>query len=108
MLRDANITLDNISDYREIEDHVASFLFERFKNEWSDVNVNRQDSRSGSGRNKLRKYKQEYKWVSLRQNLSSGFPTMRGSVQSPQLHRLARLLKCRMKQVEIKYFSVSE
>ena len=39
MLRDADITLDTISECREIKDNVASFLFDRFKNEWiGDVN----------------------------------------------------------------------
>ena len=33
------------------------------------------------------------KWASSRENLSSGFPTKRGSNQSPQLQRLARKMK---------------
>ena len=32
-------------------------------------------------------------WASMRQNLSSRFPTKRVSKQSPQLQRLARKLK---------------
>ena len=35
-------------------------------------------------------------WASTQQNLSSGFPTKRGSNQSPQLQRLARKLKFRL------------
>ena len=39
LLRDADITFDNISECREIKDSVARFLFDRFKNEWlGDVN----------------------------------------------------------------------
>ena len=34
-------------------------------------------------------------------NLSSGFPTKRDSNQSPELLRLARKLKFRLKQVKI-------
>ena len=34
-----------------------------------------------------------YIWASLRENLSLGFPTKRVSNQSPQLQRLARILK---------------
>ena len=49
-----------------------------------------------------------YKWVSLWQNLSSGFPTKQGSNQSPLLQRLARKLKFCLKEVEIWYFPVSE
>ena len=59
MLRDADITLDTISDYREIKDNVASFLSDRFKNEWLD-NVNK----LWKLKNKLRTYsqhKQDYK-----------------------------------------------
>ena len=48
------------------------------------------------------------KWASSRQYLSSGFPTKRDSNQSPQLQRLARTLKFRLKQVEIWYLPVSE
>ena len=40
-------------------------------------------------------------WASSRENLSSGFPTKRDSNQSPQLQTLARILKFRMKQVEM-------
>ena len=36
---------------------------------------------------------QDIIWASLRENLSSGFPTKRVSKQSPQLQRLARKLK---------------
>ena len=36
---------------------------------------------------------ERYIWASTRQNLSSGFPTKRVSNQSPQLQRLARILK---------------
>ena len=36
--------------------------------------------------------------VSLRENLSSGFPTKQVSNQSPQHQRLARILKFRLKQ----------
>ena len=32
-------------------------------------------------------------WASSRENLSSGFPSKRVSIQSPQLQRLARKLK---------------
>ena len=48
--------------------------------------------------------------VSTLQNLSSGFPTKRDSNQSPQLQRRTRILKIRLKQVEIwyMYLSVSE
>ena len=39
ILRNADITLDNICDYRVIKYHIASFLFGRFKIEWlGDVN----------------------------------------------------------------------
>ena len=40
-----------------------------------------------------------YIWASLRQNLSLGFPSKRDSNQSPQLQRLAGILKFRLKQV---------
>ena len=37
-------------------------------------------------------------WAAVRENLSSVFPTKRHSNQSPQLQRLARKLKFRVKQ----------
>ena len=39
------------------------------------------------------RWNNEIKWVSPRENLSSGFPTQWDSNQSAQLHRLARQLK---------------
>ena len=47
-------------------------------------------------------------WASLRENLSSGFPTKRVSKQSPQLQRLARKLNFHLWQVYIWYFPKSE
>ena len=40
-------------------------------------------------------------WASSRENLSTGFPTKGGSNQSPQLQRLARILKFCLNQVLI-------
>ena len=38
-------------------------------------------------------------WVSSRENLSSGFPTLRDSNKSPRLQRLARKLNFRSYEV---------
>ena len=38
-------------------------------------------------------------WASMRENLSSGFPTKLDSNRPAQLQTLARILKCCMKQV---------
>ena len=47
-------------------------------------------------------------WASLRQNLSSGFPTRSYPKQPAQLQRLARTLKLHLSYVEIWYFPISE
>ena len=43
-------------------------------------------------------------WTSTRQNLSSRFPKKQISNQPPQLQRLPRKLKFRMKQAGLVYF----
>ena len=54
MFRDAIL-----SYYRDIKEHVASLLFDRFKNKWLGFKnkwlgaVNRQDAQNGSERNKF-------------------------------------------------------
>ena len=40
-------------------------------------------------------------WASMRENLSLGFPKKRDSNQSPQLQRLAGIVKFSLKQVNI-------